>query len=216
MDSFKQGSSTRNSIDTPFSTRSLLLAVSSQLLKNIIQWWNNLHTSSTANFVYFRATPPRRPVVQRPLCCLPLSSAMSTIALARAPSSALALLPSLASPLPSRPRPPSPVSTSPLASRPLPPPSTTTAIAAVDDDHHRRCRTFDNDIDGGDGGHCRMRRRSMAAVAMASLPPRQRQRLVPSAPCHRRLRQQRPPWMKTAIAAADIDDNDCHCCCERR
>ena len=58
-------------------------------------------------------------------CCLPLSSAMSTIALARVPSSALALLPSLASPLPSHPRPPSPVSTSPLA-------------AAVDDDRYRR------------------------------------------------------------------------------
>jgi hypothetical protein len=50
----------------------------------------------------------------------------------------------------------------------------------------------------------------MAAVAMASLPPRQRQRSAPSAPSHRRLCQQRPSWMKTAIAAADIDDNDRH------
>ncbi len=60
-------------------------------------------------------------------CCLPLLSAMYTIALARTPLSALALSPSLASPSPSRPRPPSPVSPLPLD-------------AAVDDDRYRRHR----------------------------------------------------------------------------
>jgi hypothetical protein len=46
MDSFKRGSLTRNSIDTLSSTRSLVLAISSQLLKNIPQCWNHSKTSS--------------------------------------------------------------------------------------------------------------------------------------------------------------------------
>ena len=65
-------------------------------------------------------------------CCLPFLSAMSIIiALARLPSSALALLPSLALLLPLHPRLPSPVSPSPLRPSPL-------ATVVDDDRYHRR------------------------------------------------------------------------------
>jgi hypothetical protein len=43
-----------------------------------------------ANFIYFRATPPRHPVVRRPLLLLAIV-VRNAIALARAPTSALAL-----------------------------------------------------------------------------------------------------------------------------
>ena len=124
-------------------------------------------------------------------CCLPLSSAMSTIALARAPSSALALSPSLASPSPSHPRRPR-----------LCPPRPLPAIAAVDDDHHCRCRTFDNDDRQKPAVVVRHRR--LLAVIVECGGGRwlrrqwrlchrcQRQRSAPSAPSHHRLRQQRP------------------------
>ena len=128
-------------------------------------------------------------------CCLPLSSAMYTIALALAPLSALACVP--------------------LAPRPSPPPSTTTAIATVDD-HHRHCRTFEDDdcqkpavtlssstaamaviVECG-GGRWLWRRWLLCRRC-------QRRQSAPSAPSHRRLHRQRPSWTKTTIAADDID-----------
>ena len=152
----------------------------------------------TANFVYFRATPPHPPVVRRPLlllavvirhvhhcpcpCALvrPHPLALADLALALAPLSALACVP--------------------LAPRPLLPPSTTTAIAAIND-HHCRCRTFN---DNNRQKPAVVIRRSLAAMVVIvecgggrwlrrqwRLCRRCRQRrLAPSAPSHRRLRQQ--------------------------
>ena len=182
-----------------------------------------------ANFVYFRATRPRLAVVQRPLLLLALSSAMYTIALARAPLSALALSSLLALPLPSRPRPPLPVSPSPLAprcchqQRPLSPPLTTTISAAT----HSTTMTARSQrssfvIDGGNGSHCQMRWQSMAAAAMVSLPPLSTTMIgavgsIPPPPLstttvvdkdrHCRHQYRLPPH-STMIAIAAVNDDD--------
>ena len=131
----------------------------------------------TANFIYFRATPQRCPVVQRPLLLLAVvvrhvHHCPRPRTLVRPCPLALAGLP-----LPSRPRPPWPVSPLPLAPRrrrrqqPLLLLSTTIIAAAA----HSTTTTAGSQwlsfvIDGGDGSCHRLQRRSMAVAAMASLP----------------------------------------------